>query len=277
MAAVNAALVWLFDAAGAWAIRVAPLTTLVALSVVTGLVLLWLAGRVTNQDGVAAAKRGIYAALFEVRLFNDDLGAVLRAVGRMLWQNLQYLRHSFVVFVWAAVPLLFVAGQLQAFYGYEGLTVGQSTLLTLQLRETRAEAVPAADAFSLEAPDGIRVETEAIVLPGAGEVSWRIVPTAPGDYTVTTHVGQTALAKQVHVSDGAARRSQARVAGGLVDQFAYPSEPPVPDDSAVAAITLAYSEPGLDVLGWRVHWMVLYVIISMVTAFAFAKRLGVTL
>jgi len=78
VAAVNAALVWLFDAAAAWAIRVAPLTTLVVLSVVTGLALLWLAGRVTNQDGVAAAKRGIYAALFEVRLFNDDLGAVLR-------------------------------------------------------------------------------------------------------------------------------------------------------------------------------------------------------
>ena len=51
----------------------------------------------------------------------------------------------------------------------------------------------------------------------------------------------------------------------------------VPDDSAVAAITLAYSEPGLDVLGWRIHWMVLYVIISMITAFAFATRLGVTL
>jgi len=57
----------------------------------------------------------------------------------------------------------------------------------------------------------------------------------------------------------------------------YPSETPVPDDSAVAAITLAYSEPGLDVLGWRIHWMVLYVIISMITAFAFATRLGVTL
>ena len=73
------------------------------------------------------------------------------------------------------------------------------------------------------------------------------------------------------------RRSQARVAGGPVDQVTDPSETPVPDDSAVAAITLAYSEPGLDVFGWRIHWMVLYVIISMITAFAFAKRLGVTL
>ena len=76
---------------------------------------------------------------------------------------------------------------------------------------------------------------------------------------------------------GAVRRSQARVAGGPVDQVTDPSETPVPDDSAVAAITLAYSEPGLDVLGWRIHWMVLYVIISMITAFAFAKRVGVTL
>jgi hypothetical protein len=277
VAAVNAALVWLFDTAAASAMRVAPLATLVALSVLTGLAMLWVAGRVTNQHAVAAAKRGIHAALFEVRLFNDDLRAMLRAVGRVLWQNLLYLRHSFVVLLWVAVPLFFVVGQLQAFYGYQGLTVGQSTLLTVQLRETQARAVIAAGGFSLEAPDGIRVDTPAIVLPGAGEVSWRIVPTAPGDYTLTTHVEQTSLAKQVHVSNGIARRSPARVAAEIVDQFSYPSEPPLPEGSAVAAITLAYPERGLDVLGWRIHWVALYVIVSMLTALVFAKRLGVTL
>ena len=277
MAGVNAALVWLFDAAAAWAIRVAPLTTLVALSVVTGLALLWLAGRVTNQNAVAAAKRGIHAALFEVRLFNDDLGAVLRAVGRVLWQNLQYLRHSFVVFVWAALPLLFVAGQLQAFYGYEGLTVGQSTLLTLQLRETRAEAVPAADAFSLEAPDGIRVESrgDRTARCRRGELAHR------ADCPRRLYAHHTRGRDGARETGARLRRSRAAVAGPRRRRARrsvhLPSEPPVPDDSAVAAITLAYSEPGLDVLGWRVHWMVLYVIISMITAFAFAKRLGVTL
>ncbi len=273
---MNAALVWLLDTTLAPVIRGAPLAALLAVSVLTGLAMLVVVRYTSNQGAVAAAKRGIYAALFEIRLFNDDLGAVFSALRRMLWQNLQYLRYSFVPFAWVALPLTLFVVQLDAFYGYEGLTVGESTLLTVRLQETTAPAALEAGKYSLEPSGGIRVETPAIVLPGAREVSWRIVPTAQGDFTLTPRVGQVALTKRVHVSNDVARRSQARVAPRLVDQFLYPSEPPVPD-SGVTEIALAYTAPGLEVLGWRVHWMVLYVAVSMLTAFALAKRFGVTL
>ena len=42
-------------------------------------------------------------------------------------------------------------------------------------------------------------------------------------------------------------------------------------------IDVRYPEPGLDVLGWRLHWLIVYVVVSMVTAFALARPLGVTL
>ena len=274
---MNAALVWLFDITLAPAIGAAPLTALVAVSVLTGLAMLVVVRYTSNQRAVAAAKQGIYAALFEIRLFNDDLGAVFSALRRMLWQNLQYLRYSFVPFAWVALPLTLFVVQLDAFYGYEGLTVGQSTLLTVRLRETPAPGAFAAGNYSLETSGGIRVETPAIVLAGAREVHWRIVPTAPGDYTLTPRVGDVPLPKRVHVSNDVARRSPSRVAPGLVDQFLSPFEPPMPDGGGVTEIALAYTAPGLEVLGWRVHWMVLYVAVSMLTAFAFAKRFGVTL
>jgi hypothetical protein len=276
VALLNASLVALFDAVVAPAIRMAPRTTLLVASILTGLGMLWVARRTANQPAVAAAKRGMFAALLEIRLFNDDLGAVFRALRTMLLQNLQYLRYSSVVFVWVALPLLLLAAQLQAFYGYDGLAVGQTTLLTVRLQGTTPRAVPSADQFALETPDGIRVETPAIVFPGAGEVTWRIVPTAPGDYTLKTRVQDATFEKQVHVSSGAARRSPFRVTGFL-DHLLYPSEPPLPSDGLVSEIALSYSEPGLDIFGWQVHWMIIFIVVSMVTAFACAKRFGVTL
>lgn len=274
LATVNAALTWLFDLVAAPAIRLAPLTTLVVVSAVTGLAMLWVLGRTSNQAGIAAAKRGIHAALFEIRLFNDNLGAVLRALGRVLWQNARYLAYSLVPLAWVILPLLLIVAQLQAFYGYEGLRVGEPVLLTMHLRDARA--VTTADAVSLHAPDGVRVETSPVILPGANEVVWRLVPTAAGDYRVTARVGGTELAKTVHVSDGAARRSPLRVSG-LINLLLYPSEPPLPAESGVSEIALTYSEPGVDILGWRAHWMILYVLLSMATAFALARRFGVTL
>jgi hypothetical protein len=272
---VNAALTWLFDLILAPVIRLAPLTTLVAISVATGLAMLWVVGRTSNQAGIAAAKRGIHAGLFEIRLFNDNLGAVLRALGRVLWQNVRYLGYSLVPLAWVALPLLLVVAQLQAFYGYEGLAVGAPTVVMLRLRDARAVS-SAAGAVSLQAPDSIRVETAAVVFPGASEVLWRIVPMEPGDHTLTARVGGTEVAKIVRVSGGAARRSPFRVSG-LIDQLLYPSEPPLPAESGVTLIALPYPEPGLDVLGWRVHWLVMYVALSMVTAFGFAKRRGIAI
>jgi hypothetical protein len=230
-------------------------------------------GRASNQAGIAAAKRRIQAALFEIRLFNDNLGAVRRALGRVLWQNLRYLGYSLVPLAWLALPLTLAIAQLQAFYGYEGFVAGQPALLTLRMHEAR----PAAGTATLDADPSIRVETSAIVLPGSGEVVWRIVPTKPGDYTLVAHVAGTPLPKSLHVSGGAARRSPYRVGTGLLDLLLYPSEPPLPAGGPVREITLGYPEASLNILGWRVHWLIVYVAVSMATAFGFAKRFGVTL
>jgi hypothetical protein len=273
-ASVNAALTGLFDVALAPAIRVAPLATLVVVSVLTGLAMLWVVGRTSNQAGIAGAKRAIHAALFEIRLFNDNLTAVLHALGRVLWHNLRYLGYSLVPLAWVALPLLLVVAQLQAFYGYQGLAVDAPAVVTVTMRQGAARsAVPAAE---LRSPDAVRVETSSVVLPAAGEVLWRVRPTAPGDYVLDVRVDGTQLTKTLHVSDTVARRSPVRVSR-LLDQLLYPSEPPLPSDGPVAEIRLPYPEPGLDVLGLRLHWMILYVALSMATAFVLAGRFGVTL
>jgi hypothetical protein len=271
LASLNAALTWVFDLLVAPAVRVAPLTTLVAVSAATGLGLLWVVGRTSNQAGIAAAKRAVQAALFEIRLFNDNLLAVLRALGRVLRQNVRYLGYSLVPLAWAVVPLTLAVAQLQALYGYEGLALGEPALVTVRVRDARAAA-----GATLAAPDGVGVDTPAVVLPGASEVVWRVTPAAPGDYVLTVRVGGTEVTKSLRVAGGAARRSPFRVSS-LVDQLLYPSEPPLPASGPIAEIALPYPEPGLRVLGWRVHWLIVYVAVSMAAAFGFARRLGVTL
>jgi hypothetical protein len=64
---------------------------------------------------------------------------------------------------------------------------------------------------------------------------------------------------------------------GVLNLLLYPSEPALPSGAPVSQIAVPYPEPGLDVLGWRVHWLIVYVAISMAAAFALAKRMGVTL
>lgn len=274
---MNAATTWLFDLLVAPAIGLAPLTTLVAVSVATGLAMLWVVARTSNQAGVIAAKRGIQAGLFEIRLFNDDLGAVARALGRVLWQNLRYLGYSLVPLAWVALPLMLVIAQLQAFYGYEGLMAGVPTVVTATLRE--GVQATASTTASIEAPEAVRVDSPALFLPGAREILWRLVPTAAGTHIVTLRMGGAVITKTLHVDEATtvvARRSPVRTSG-VISLLLYPSESPLPAGSPIVEVSLPYAEPGLDILGWRVHWLIVYVVVSMATAFAFARRMGVQL
>ena len=163
-----------------------------------------------------------------------------------------------------------LSGRIGAF-----AAVGVGTaLVTATLRESSAAAT--ASTASLDTPGEIRVETAAVVLPGSGEVIWRIVPASPGEFNMRAIIAGHEVTKTVHVGREAARRSPFRVSG-LLDLVLYPSEPALPADAPITRIIVPYPEPGLDLLGWRVHWMIVYVVLSMAAAFALAKRMGVTL
>ncbi|UCF66078.1 MAG: hypothetical protein JSV80_09735, partial [Acidobacteriota bacterium] len=82
--------------------------------------------KTSNQPALAAVKRKIHACLFEIRLFNDDMGAILSALLRLLRHNLTYLRLSVTPMLWIIVPFVLIVAQLQFIYGYHGLRPGQS-------------------------------------------------------------------------------------------------------------------------------------------------------
>ena len=63
-------------------------------SLVAAVVMLLVVKRTSNQEALAAVKRQIHACMFEIRLLNDDLGAILRAQVELLRHNGRYLLLS---------------------------------------------------------------------------------------------------------------------------------------------------------------------------------------
>jgi hypothetical protein len=57
-----------------------------------------------DQPALAAAKQAMHAAIFEMRLFNDDLVLLFRAQGEVVRHSLTYLRLSLAPTLWLIVP-----------------------------------------------------------------------------------------------------------------------------------------------------------------------------
>jgi hypothetical protein len=275
LAWVNAALVTAFDVVLGPLMGLPSLVSLLLVSLVTAAAMLVVVARTSNQRAMSETKRGIHAALFEIRLYGDQPGLMLRAFGEVLVRNGHYLLLSLVPLAWMSIPLVLVIAQLQAFYGYGGLQPGAPALITVQLA---ADAGPsAASALVLEAPAAVGLETGAVRMEGSNEIVWRLRPSTVGAYALTIRDGDVAVTKSLLVSSALGRRSPVMAAASLADQALYPSEAPLPGDSRIAAIRVSYPEPGIDVFGWKLHWMIVYGGLSLACAFLLARRFGVTI
>jgi uncharacterized membrane protein (DUF106 family) len=275
MTALNAALTRAAD------LVLAPLAGLSAVAVVVGfslgsaLVVLGVMRVASNQTALAAVKRRIHAALLEMRLFNDDLRALLRAQGEVLRHNVAYVGYSLVPLVITAIPLTLVIAQLQAWYGYTGVAPDAPFLVTATLaRDLGREPVP-----RLEGP-GVELVGEPRYFPTLKQVVWRVVPRQPGALALTVAPSSGAPVSktlQVAAGDTTARRSPVRDRGGLSSQLLYPSEPPIDATSAIAAVEVPYAERSLRLAGAEVHWLILYVVATFAFVLLLRKPLGVVI
>jgi uncharacterized membrane protein (DUF106 family) len=248
-----------------------PMVGLVVVSAICSVGMLLGYKATSNQDAVEAVKKKIAAGLFEIRLYNDDIVAILRAQGAILRDNLRYLGLNLVPMAFMMVPFVLVVAQLQFHYGYEGLKVGEPVLLQVTLAPGSSADV------TIDLPDGVRLDAPRVAMPALPGAAWRLVPEATGSYELTLHVGDEAITKTLVVDDGVTKRSPNRLAPGFLNQLLYPAEAPLPASSAAVAIDLHYSEREITVLGFGLHWLIWFFILTIVLAFAMKGWFGVTI
>ena len=274
MTAVNAVLRSVFDALLFPFRALPPIVGLFVVSLAAAVLMLIVFKKTSNQRRLEEVKRQIHACLFELRLFSDDLGAILRAQAEILRHNLRYLGLSAVPMLVMLVPLALVVAQLQFHYGYRGLHPADEFLVKVLLKEGHADMRPQA---TLEAPPGLAVVTPPVWIPSERELAWRLRAEQWGDYDLKLRLDGREYDKSTQVSREVRRRSPERLEPTFVNQLLYPAEDPLPADGPVAAITVGYPETDVSVLGWPVNWLVLFMLLSIALAFALRKPLGVTL
>jgi len=275
MSAVNAVLRPVFDLLLAPFAAGPPIVSLTLVSLLVSILMLVVFKHTSNQAALAAVKRRIHAGLFEIRLFNDDLRAILRAQNEILRTNLTYLRLTLWPMVFLLPPLVLVIAQLQFHYGYEGLRPGERALLSVDVDP--AAGGGARPAASLSVPAGLRAETGDVWVKAKSQLVWRLVAERDGDYELRLDVAGTHLTKTVRVTPKTVRLSPVRVDSGFVSQLLYPAEPPLPAGSPVRAVHLSYPGREVEVLGHAMHWMIPFFVLSIVFAFALRGPFKVTI
>lgn len=246
--------------------------TLILISAVTGVAMLWVFGRLSSQKSIRQVKNRLKVHMLELRLFVDEPAIIWQAQKGLLAANGRYMALMLRPFLFLAVPMALMVTLLDPYFGIAPLPVGRAAIVTVQLNQPIDSSGPAPE---LQVPDGIAVETPAVRMPGTRQVSWRIRPARSTSGMLRVGMQGSTFEKGIEAGDGA-RYTPVRRVASMFEWLANPGESLLPA-GPVQWINVGYPGAEIEWLGLRTHWLVWFVIVSMVAALLFKSRLGVSI
>jgi len=244
-----------------------PVWGMLLVSLLAGVLMLWIFGLTSNQKAIARIKERIAGNLIGVQLFQHDLGVLMRLQGRILLDTLVYMKHSLVPLLVMLLPVLLILAQLNLRYGVRPLEVGEKALVKIKVRD----AAMIQRGLRLESGEEIMVETSGVRIPSEREVCWRVRAVKPGAYLLDVRTGaadsQTSntassapgagpaasgsfpavsgnllVRKTIEVGPGERPAVSLRTGKGFLDLLLYPGEPPIPAETGVESVEIIYPE-----------------------------------
>ncbi len=272
MQAINGALNFVFDLLLLAFLGLPPLVELSVISVIFAVIALLVFKKISNQKGIRAAKDKIIAHLLEVLLYQENMRVVLLAQVKILRYNLAYLGHNSVPMMVLVLPFVFVVMNLDPRYRYDPVEPGETATITATLRE--GVSFDDLDA-NLEVPDGVDVGIGPVRAPKIRTVDWTVRADEAGVYPLRVVVDGEAVEKRLVVGERVKMLAPKRESRPLW-LLANPGEPPIPASSPVEIIAIDYERSQtIPVLGIDMHYLVVFLIVSLVFGFAIKGVLGV--
>ena len=235
-------LLWPFEGLGA-------LVTLTVVSIVFMPLSMLFFKRFSSQKGIAAAKGKIKGHMIEIRIYQDDLMVVMKAVGKVMYYNLKYLFLNFAPFIPISVPFVIVVAQLVVRFGFAPIPVEENHLADLRpgqgvMIEVVFDEDSKAKALDLEIvlPEGLAVLSPMVPNAADGIAFMEFAAVKAGSYDVEFKVGGETETKRVVTGTETERLMQPIRTGSFWDQWLWPVEPSFSAASGLASIEIAYPD-----------------------------------
>ena len=251
---------------------VSPLTIVIILSVVVGLLMIVLFGYTSDQRAIGIAKDQLKAHLLAVRLYRDQLQVVMGSYGKILRGTGHYLKLAFKPLLYVIIPITLLIVQLDRYLGLTPIHTNTPFLVSARVNNPEALA-----SVSVELPPEITASAPPVHVAANNEIVWRLVASQEGAYDVKIAAGGQSAIKTVRVSSHLARVSPERLRGHFWERMFSSGESALPANSPIESIAVDYPERNipLGIAGYEINWIWLFFILSMVAGFVFKELLGI--
>jgi len=242
---------------------------MVFISLLTGLLMLFIYSRTSNQAGIKAVKDRIKAHLLEIRLYQDSLPIQLKAQGRIVLANFKYIAYSAKPMLVMILPLFLILAQLNLWFGSQSLQPGEVVLLKVKLEAGRN---PMDVVITWEQASGFSMETPPLRLEEEREIDWRLRAMGKGSHHLNFRLNDQLFTKTIAVDQGRLSPvSPLKIRRNILKELLHPGEKPFPPELPVTSVEITYPGLRLKAFGIRLHWLVAYFLLSIVFGFVLKR------
>ncbi len=246
-----------------------PFLGLTIVSIVTGVVLLWLVGKTTHQSLVGRARDRMTSAIYEIRLYLDSPLRVFASQGRLLKWSFVYIASMIPALLAAALPLGLLYFHLEVRYGLSPLEVGREFTAKIQL----AEGVDGS-AVTAEPSPGVELSPASLFDHTTRELFLKGKVVGKDNGALNIRVNDESLKKELLVEGVSKMAAPDRFAGmDLLWQLG--AEAPLPTGGAVESLSISHEALERTWLGmpWWMYWL----LVATVAALALRKKLDISI
>lgn len=244
-------------------------SSIVIISILAGIALLFVYGKVSNQKAIKKVKKGIAAGIYESVLFRNDLKVSLKAQGKMFLGGMKYFALAIPPIIILSIPCLIILAQLNLRFGVKPLSQGESTILTIGVKDDSS-------LFSAElvTPEGI-LSTPPLRDLDNHQVSWRLDAKTPHSGNITLKIADKAATQKIFVGENQTKiPTETHTSSWL--QFFYPGST-IPSElkSLVTEIVIKYPEQEISIFGLNTNWLITFLVVSILAGIVGSKFLKV--
>lgn len=251
-----------------------PALALIAVSVLTAVWALLLFKATTRQKKLTVQRDRLFGHIYEMGLYQDHL----RVMGRIQWDlaraNLRYLALTLPALVVLTVPMIVTLAQLDSRFAHRPLGAGETTVLSVRLDDA-APVNPRQ--LSLEVPAGVRIEAGPVVDRPGRAAAWRLKLDEPGPHRLVVRAdGREAAERILPAPAGLPQLSEEQKAG-WTSPWLRPGAAALPADSPLASTKLDLPERETKYAGVPLHWLLAFMVFSLLGGLLLKDALRVSI
>ena len=251
-----------------------PAWGLTVISVFTGVVMVFIFKYISNQEGIRTAKAKVRGYFLEVWIYKHEFRNVFGSTGRILTANFTYMKYAVAPLIVMIIPVILIMVHLNLFYGFRGFKLGETILVTVKWNDAGALRDTT---LSAKAESGLIIETKPTRTLGRNEATWRLSGESEGSHVLKISWMNGEVAKEILIDTGRIQKispKKSRVSS-LSEALLSPGEKPLSDENGVIGIFVNYPEVKMNFLGFKLHWIIIFFILSIVAGFALKGVFGV--